>query len=160
MLNYENTLICKKVFLKKGIAETSDKMMGNPCTWAHDVRLRELPQSPCGDNREGVLFSWQHVLCSSCFCEIEHCRGSHMTTYIIYTFLWILFLINILAKSQAKRLLLKVRFQIVMQISVSVKEVKFIIFWFNTLLGYRFTLIEIIYYQKPESQEKFLANDI
>ena len=40
---------------------------GNSCTWAHDVRLspnrascaqvHELPQSHCGDNREGTLFS-------------------------------------------------------------------------------------------------------
>ena len=32
------------------------------CTWAHDVRtscaqVHELPQSHCGDNREGTLFS-------------------------------------------------------------------------------------------------------
>ena len=42
------------------------------CTWAHDIRLhiagtndqrvlnkhsKELPQSHCGDNREGTLFS-------------------------------------------------------------------------------------------------------
>ena len=29
-------------------------LCGNSCTWAHDVRL---PQSHCGDNREGTLFS-------------------------------------------------------------------------------------------------------
>ena len=35
------------------------------CTWAHDVRfimcqsaqVHELPQSHCGDNREGTFFS-------------------------------------------------------------------------------------------------------
>ena len=44
-------------------------LCGNSCTWAHDVRLtvhdnrtscaqvHELPQSHCGDNREGTLFS-------------------------------------------------------------------------------------------------------
>ena len=40
-------------------------LCGNSCTWAHDVRfnrtscaqVHELPQSHCGDNREGTLFS-------------------------------------------------------------------------------------------------------
>ena len=37
----------------------------NSCTWAHDMcpnrtscaQVHELPQSCCGDNREGTLFS-------------------------------------------------------------------------------------------------------
>ena len=29
-------------------------LCGNSCTWAH---VHELPQSHCGDNREGTLFS-------------------------------------------------------------------------------------------------------
>ena len=41
-------------------------LCGNSCTWAHDVRfdnrtscaqVHELPQSHCGDKREGTLFS-------------------------------------------------------------------------------------------------------
>ena len=36
-------------------------LCGNSCTWAHDNRtscaqVHELPQSHCGDNREGTLF--------------------------------------------------------------------------------------------------------
>ena len=44
-------------------------LCGNSCTWAHDVRLstscaqvHELPQSHCGDNREGTLFSQKKLL--------------------------------------------------------------------------------------------------
>ena len=48
---------------------SSQWFCGNSCTWAHDVRhsvlhnrtscalVQELPQSHCGDNREGTLFS-------------------------------------------------------------------------------------------------------
>ena len=43
----------------------------------------------------------------------------------------------------------------VMQISVTVKEVRFVIFWFNALLGYKFTLVEIIYQQKSEVRKNF-----
>ena len=34
------------------------------------AQVHELPQSHCGDNREGILFSRLHILRSSCFCEI------------------------------------------------------------------------------------------
>ena len=41
MWNYENALICKEVFLKKVIAETSKKMMFfySPLKWHHGVNV-------------------------------------------------------------------------------------------------------------------------
>ena len=65
-------------------------LCGNSCTWAHDVRfscaqVHELPQSHCGDNREGTLFSWLHIYYAHlASVRFEHsvCRGSLMAAYI------------------------------------------------------------------------------
>ena len=55
-------------------------LCGDLCTWAHDVRfctscvqVRELSQSRCGDNREGIghiVFMIAYILRPSCFYEI------------------------------------------------------------------------------------------
>ena len=53
------------------------------CNSTSYAQAHELPQSHCGDNREGTLFSWLHLyyvhLASAGF---EHwmCRGSFMAT--------------------------------------------------------------------------------
>ena len=71
--NHENNVVPSRL--------SPQWLCGNSCTWAHDVRLHiagtnepksaqqamcnrtscaqvhELPQSHCGDNREGTLFS-------------------------------------------------------------------------------------------------------
>ena len=56
------------------------------------AQVHELPQSHCGDNREGTLFSLLHLYCThlaSVRFEYSVCCGSLMTTstYIyIYNF--------------------------------------------------------------------------
>ena len=88
-------------------------MYSEPYTWAHDVRwtwymmnrtscaqVHELPQSHCGDNQEGTLFSWLHVYYAHlASVRFEHfvCRGSLMTIYTyfthnIYVYIFILYI--------------------------------------------------------------------
>ena len=50
------------------------------------AQVHELPQSDCGDNREGTLFSWLHIYYAHlASVRFEHsvCRGSLMTTNIM-----------------------------------------------------------------------------
>ena len=55
----------------------------NSSTWAHDscAQVHELPQGHCGDNWEGILFSWLHVYYCTllAFVRFEHsvCRGRY-----------------------------------------------------------------------------------
>ena len=51
------------------------------------VQVHELPQSHCGDNREGTMFSCIHIYYAHLTSvRIEHpvCHGSLMTTYEMY----------------------------------------------------------------------------
>ena len=51
------------------------------------VKMHELQQSDCGDNREGTLFSRLHIYYAHlASVRFEHyvCRGSLLTTYIIF----------------------------------------------------------------------------
>ena len=54
------------------------------------AQVHELPQSHCGDNREGALFSWLHLyaydahLASVKFEHSAVCRGSLMTVDVFY----------------------------------------------------------------------------
>ena len=54
-------------------------MYGTSCSQVH-----ELPQSHCGDKREGTLLSWLHIYyyAHPAFVRFEHsaCRGSLMAT--------------------------------------------------------------------------------
>ena len=59
-------------------------MMYGSCAQVH-----ELPQSHCGDNREGTLFAWFHIYYAHlASVRFEHsvCHGSLMTIYIIYIY--------------------------------------------------------------------------
>ena len=56
------------------------------CNCSSCAQVYELPQSHCGDNREGTLFSWLHIYYAhldSVRFEPSVCRGSLMTTYIM-----------------------------------------------------------------------------
>ena len=54
------------------------------CNRASCSQVHELPQSHCGDNREGTLFWWLHIYTRLASGRSEHpvCLGSLMTTYI------------------------------------------------------------------------------
>ena len=63
------------------------KTMCPPCIMYRTscAQVHELPQSHCGDNREGTLFSRSHIYYAHlASVRFEHsvCRGSLMTTYI------------------------------------------------------------------------------
>ena len=56
---------------------------GFVATHASCAQVHELPQSHCGDNREGTLFSLLHIYYAHLVSvRFEHsmCRGSLMTT--------------------------------------------------------------------------------
>ena len=51
---------------KCALLVSSQWLCGNSCTWwlmSHTscAQVNELPQSHCGDNREGTFFSWLHI---------------------------------------------------------------------------------------------------
>ena len=59
--------------------------LGHMTYGCYCAQVHELPQSHCGDNREGALYSWLHVCCAHlASVRFEHsvCRRSLMTTYV------------------------------------------------------------------------------
>ena len=55
------------------------------------AQVHELPQSHCGDDREGTLFSWLHINYAHLVSvRFKHsvCRGSLMTTIYICIYTW------------------------------------------------------------------------
>ena len=58
--------------------------LGTTCNRTSCAQVHGLPQSHCGDNREGTLVSWLHIYyIYLTFVWFEHsvCCGSLMTTY-------------------------------------------------------------------------------
>ena len=60
-------------------------LMPATCNRISRAQVHELPQSYCGDNQEGTLFSWLQIYYAHlASVRFEHavCRGSLMTTYV------------------------------------------------------------------------------
>ena len=107
-------------------------------TWAHDIRapghmnrtscasVHELPQSYCGDDREGALFSWlrvyyTHLASVRCVSWITY---DHLWSFIyIYIYIYIYIILSRINKTTMNILLKVSRFFDNLQVNVLLTKI-------------------------------------
>ena len=88
--------LIRLIFLKMWSWESWWALFGSlvpaMCNRTSCPQVYKLPQSRCGDNRNGTLFSWLQIYnthLASVRFEYSVCHGSLMTTYHIYIYIYI-----------------------------------------------------------------------